>query len=208
MAGPEAALLNGLYDQRGELPGLSERPVSIPPMTDDQRLPSADEQARLWDLIEAAWAPLEEEVNRARRALASRVPDEDGDAALITVIDEALDDFLRNLTERSRELPAAELTALDRVLERRLHDIDRADVHAVTDGSDDGFLYARGFIVALGPDYYAAVAGDPSMAVLDAECETMCYFFAHLHHERFGHFPQTGSGITRESCSNPAGWPE
>jgi hypothetical protein len=34
------------------------------------------------------------------------------------------------------------------VLERTLYDIDRADIQAVTDGSDDGFLYARGFVVA------------------------------------------------------------
>ncbi|MEU7905027.1 hypothetical protein [Actinoplanes sp. NPDC049118] len=47
---------------------------------------------------------------------------------------------------------------------------------------------------------------DPAMAVMDAECETMCYFFAHLHDERFGGYPDTGSGISRESCRNPDGW--
>jgi len=41
--------------------------------------------------------------------------------------------------------------------------------------------------------------------LLNAECEAMCYFFAHLHHERFGEFPETDSGISRETCSNPAG---
>jgi hypothetical protein len=34
----------------------------------------------------------------------------------------------------------------------------------------------------------------------------MCYFFAHLYRERFGEFPETGSGISRGSCSNVAGW--
>lgn len=91
-------------------------------------------------------------------------------------------------------------------VERRLYDIDRADIQAVTGGSDDGFLYARGFVVALGRDFYAAVAEDPKKAVPDAECEKMCYFFAHLHNERYGTFPDTGSKISRESCSNPAGW--
>ena len=33
----------------------------------------------------------------------------------------------------------------------------------------------------------------------------MCYFFARLHKERFGGWPETGSGISRESCINPAG---
>jgi hypothetical protein len=38
------------------------------------------------------------------------------------------------------------------------------------------------------------------------QCEEMCYFFAHLYRERFGKFPETGSGISRESCSNATGW--
>jgi NAD-dependent dihydropyrimidine dehydrogenase PreA subunit len=121
-------------------------------------------------------------------------------------MDKAFEEFMRNLTERSRGLSAAELTELDRVVERKLYDIDREDIQAVTDGSDDGFLYARGFIVALGADYYDAVVRDPEMAVLDADCEQMCYFFAHLHNERFGDYPETGSGISRESCTNNAGW--
>jgi len=45
-------------------------------------------------------------------------------------------------------------------------------------------------------DFYEAVADDPQVAVLDAECEGMCYFFAHLYRERFGEFPVTGSGIS------------
>ncbi|MFG2053330.1 hypothetical protein ACGFI9_04785 [Micromonospora sp. NPDC048930] len=44
------------------------------------------------------------------------------------------------------------------------------------------------------------------MAVVDAECEAMCYFFAHLHNGRFGGYPDTGSGISRESGRNPGGW--
>ena|SRR6266568_983875 len=64
----------------------------------------------------------------------------------------------------------------------------------------------RGFIVAMGRDFYDAVVSDPEMAVLDAECEGMCYFFAHLHRERFGEFPERGYGISRGSCSNAIGW--
>jgi hypothetical protein len=77
----------------------------------------------------------------------------------------------------------------------------------VTDGSDDGFLYARGFIVALGRTSMRRWVADPRMAVLDAEWEEMCYFFARLHDERFGGFPDTGSGISRESGFSPLGWP-
>jgi hypothetical protein len=50
------------------------------------------------------------------------------------------------------------------------------------------------------------MADDPEMGVPFAECEEMCYFFAHLSREQFGHFPGTGSGISRESGSNLTGW--
>ena len=167
------------------------------------RLPTAEDEARFWALVEAAWAPCSAGANRVRRALAARVPGLDAD---LSAVDGALPAFLGILADQCRTLPGDELTSLDRVLERKLYDIDRADIQAVTDGSDDGFLYARGFIVAMGRNFYDAVASDPQVAVRDAECEEMCYFFAHLYRERFGEFPDTGSGIYRESCSNTTGW--
>jgi hypothetical protein len=164
-------------------------------------LPAAADEARFWDLVEAAWAALGDEPARLRRELLAPPPGADPYA-----VDAWLDPFLKNLTAACADLSAEELTALDRVVERKLHDIDREDIHEFTDGSDDGFLYARGQIVALGKAYYEAVSADPRLAVMDAECEAMCYFFAHLHNDHFGTWPTTGSGISRESASNPAGW--
>jgi Protein of unknown function (DUF4240) len=175
----------------------------MPVDVNERRLPSAEDDARFWALVEAVWAQCNAEANRVRRALAVRAPGLNTD---ILAVEGALPVFLGTLTDQCRDLPGGELTSFDRVLERKLYDIDRADIQAVTDGSDDGFLYARGFIVAMGRDFYDAVASDPEMAVLGADCEEMCYFFAHLYRERFGEFPETGSGISRESCSNPAGW--
>lgn len=166
-------------------------------------MPSAADEARFWDLVESAWDRLGPEPALLRRQLAHRA-DEDTDPY---AIDAWLAPFLDGLREVSQGLSKQELADLDRVVERKLYDIDRADIQEVTDGSDDGFLYCRGFIVALGRDFYAAVRADPAVAVPDAECEGMCYFFAHLHDERFGGWPDTGSGISRESTSNPAGWP-
>jgi hypothetical protein len=175
----------------------------MPAHMNELRLPSAEDEARFWALMEAAWAQCSAEANRVRRALVARTPGRDAD---LFAIDDALPVFLGALADQCCSLPGGELTSLDRVLERKLYDIDRADIQAVTDGSDDGFLYARGFIVAMGRDFYDAVAGDPQVAVLEAECEQMCYFFAHRYRECFGKFPETGSGISRGSCSNAAGW--
>jgi len=96
-------------------------------------------------------------------------------------VEGALPVFLGALLHQRSGLLSGELASLDRVLERRLYSIDRADIQAVTDGSDDGFLYARGFIVAMGRDFYDAVACNPHLAVMDAEFEEMCYFFAHMY---------------------------
>ncbi|MFD3746723.1 DUF4240 domain-containing protein [Nocardia sp. NPDC058633] len=149
--------------------------------------------ARFWNLIASAWAATGTEPAAALRSTEG-------------ALDAHLDAFLAQLSTLSADFTSAELTALDRVAERALYDIDRAELQAITGGSDDGFLYARGFIVAMGRDYYDAVDADPRAASTDADCQRMCYFFAHLHNERFGEFPKTGSGISRESASNPAGW--
>ena len=170
-----------------------------------QPVVTAGDEARLWELVDAAWAPLGIEVNQVRRELASRPAG--GQVEGLPVLKGTREAFMDSLTSRARELTAEELTALDRVVERKLYDIDSADLHAVTGGSDDGFLYARGFVVAMGREFYYAVAADVQMAVPWAELEEMCYFFAHLYCERYGSFPDTGSSISRESCSNPAGWP-
>ncbi|WP_245828544.1 DUF4240 domain-containing protein [Micromonospora avicenniae] len=169
-------------------------------------MPTAADEAQLWALIESAWALLGPEPAALRRALLDRAPDAEDHE--LYAIDAWLDRFLANLHDLSADLSSPELTDLDRVVERKLYDIDRADIHEVTDGSDDGFLYARGFIVALGEQFHEAVKADPTVALLDAECESMCYFFAHLHEERFGSWPETGSGISRESVNNKAGWPD
>jgi hypothetical protein len=165
--------------------------------------PVRGDEARLWSLLEVAWARLGPDVGQARQDLVVRPG---GTPAGTAVLTGALPGFLDALRGLCQELPADELVALDRVVERKLWEIDRADVHAMIGGSDDGFLYARGFTVAMGREFHGCVAGDPRMGVPRAECEEMCYFFAHLHHERFGAFPDTGSGISRESGQNVAGW--
>jgi len=202
------------------------RPPNVQPMSNTTHpepiLPTPDEEERLWALIEQAWSGADESVNAARHALATRPPvpsaaetgaddhDDHDDllgGQLMATIDAAGDAFIQRLRDLAAELSSPELTALDRVVERKLYDLDREEVHDVTDGSDDGFLYARGFILAVGRDYHAAVDADPRLAVLDADFEAMCYLFAHIHEKKFGAWPETGSGISRETCGNPAGWP-
>jgi hypothetical protein len=169
-------------------------------------MPSEDDEQRFWSLLERAWEMVGPQPQVLRHRLADRHASRDDFD--LDEIDQWLPSFLDKLTTLCSDLPAEQLSDLDRVLEHKLYDLDRSDIHDVTDGSDDGFLYCCGFIVAMGREFYTAVLTDPAVAILDAECGQMCYFFDTLHHRRFGNHTQIGSGISRESVSNPAGWPD
>ena len=56
--------------------GISSVPQHhlMPADANDQRLPSAEDEAHFWALVEAAWAQCSAEANRVRRALAARAP--------------------------------------------------------------------------------------------------------------------------------------
>lgn len=169
------------------------------------RLPSPSDEDRFWSMIESAWDSLGPEPAAIRHRLLHRDllhRDEDG----LYALDPWLQPFLERLEALSAGLSSIELTDLDRVLERKLFDIDREDIQQVTDGSDDGFLYARGYIVASGRAFYEAVKADPRVAIPDAELESMCYFFDRLHRDKFDTFTETDSGISRESGRNESGW--
>jgi hypothetical protein len=159
------------------------------------------DENRFWAMIEAAWGAAGGKA-KPRQRLAEGKLSAGRAYALQEVLEEEVAPALR---EQLDALPADQLLAFDRILERKLYDLDRADIHERTDGSDDGFLYCRGFIVGMGRAYYEAVRADPDRAVVDAECEQMCYLSWHLYREKFGVVPP--SGISRESFGNPAGWP-
>jgi len=81
-----------------------------------------------------------------------------GSRADVSVVAGALRAFLDILAGHCRDLPADALTSLDRVVERKLWEIDRADVQAVTGGSD-------GDVRSGSVKRAAAAIGEGSMAV-------------------------------------------
>ena len=158
------------------------------------------DENRFWAMIEAAWGAAGGKAKSSQQLAEGKLSE--GQAhALQEVLEEEVTPALRGQLDT---LSADELLAFDRALERKLYDIDRADIYERTDGSDDGSLYCRGFIVGMGRAYYEAVRANPDRAVTDAECEQMCYLSWHLHHDKFGEVPP--SGISRETQSNVEGW--
>lgn len=162
------------------------------------------DEAKFWSMIETAWkaAGKDGKAKTRRKLVQGKLSDDEAEE----LVDAVEEDVIPALDDQLQELSAADLLAFDRILEKKLYDIDRAEIQEHTDGSDDGFLYARGFIVAAGRGYYDAVNAKPSIAMVDLECEEMCYISWHIHNEKFGEVPK--SGISRETCSNKAGWAE
>src|SRR5262249_29693965 len=157
------------------------------------------DEARFWSLIERASPTTHEATVLRQMAFSGELDDSDERYA----VQKQLFD---NLTTALDQLDADDLLTFDRILERKLYDIDRADIHEYTDGSDDGFLYCRGFIVSMGRDYYETVQTDPARAVMDVEFEELCYHSYWLYEQKYG--PMPPSEISRETGSNPKQWTE
>jgi hypothetical protein len=159
------------------------------------------DEERFWSMIESAWKVVGGKSAARKKLAEGKLSDEKAEELM-----ESLEEVIPALREELDKLSSAELLAFDRILERKLYDIDRAEIQEHTDGSDDGFLYARGFIVAAGRGYYDAVNAKPAVAMMDLECEEICYVSFHIYEDKFGEMPP--SDISRESCRNKARWPE
>lgn len=150
-------------------------------------------EERFWAMIEDAWQGVDSSVEARRKLARGALPEEE----VPELASQSSTDMVPALQAALEALPENELLQFDRILERKLYDIDRDDIHEYTDGSDDGFLYCRAFIVAAGKDYYYAVSKDPSRAIMDTECEDLCYLSVRVYQTRFGEMPD--SGISRET---------
>lgn len=82
-----------------------------------------------------------------------------------------------------------DLLAFDVQLHDILSRLDRRDIHAVTGGSEDGFLYIRLWIVSRGRAYVESVLSAPKNALHDTddeENEDFMYAASEAYQEQFG----------------------
>lgn len=168
---------------------------------------------QFWTSIDDAWAAAAEtlpeserpSVASARATLCSPSASSEDRLAAVSALDKAEPAFLASVREFLSTLSQADLGQWDEHCAQALYAIDTQRIHDVLDGSDDGFLYTRGFVVAQGKKYYELVKSDPeTYGVEDAECESFCYIGAHVYNDKFGDWP--GASVSRESCSNAEGW--
>jgi hypothetical protein len=160
-------------------------------------------EQKFWQLIEDAWESLPLLNDLRQEALHTN------DTSLFEGLSFGLDDEVTEaIEERLHTLEKEELTKFIHIFEEKLHQIDREEIHAHTDGSDDGFLYCRGFIVGMGETYYTMVDQNPAKATMDAEAESVCFIGYQVYKDKFGEDFERNSIHSTESGSNPRGWRE
>lgn len=159
-------------------------------------------EQRFWEIIETAWESLPLLNELRQEAMQTNEPSlfEGLSFGLNDEVTEEIEKHLENLSEQ-------ELTGFNRIMEEKLYTIDREDIHKYTDGSDDGFLYCRGFIVGMGGQYYNAVNDNPATATMDAEAESVCFVGYEVYKKKFNKEFKRYSTYNIESCSNAKGWP-
>jgi hypothetical protein len=157
---------------------------------------------QFWELIDLAWKDSPDQDEIRKQALKTNDPE------LLQEAGSALwEPIMTNYKHRLQQLDKGELTSFIHILEERLYHIDRQDIHKYTDGSDDGFLYCRCFIVGMGREYYTMVDSNPSKATMDIEAELWGFSAYEVYEEKFDEEFERYSVHSIESCSNVKGWP-
>ncbi|MEA5428893.1 DUF4240 domain-containing protein [Arcicella lustrica] len=154
-----------------------------------------------WEIIESSWADSPSLNKKRAKALISN------DEELLAELSEELSEtILENYDKRLLKLSKEDLTAFIHILEEKLYNIDREDIHEYTDGSDDGFLYCRCFILGMGKEYYDMIDKEPSKATMDLEAELFGFSAYQQYEEKFGEEFERNSIHCIETCSNGNGW--
>ncbi|MCK7556735.1 DUF4240 domain-containing protein [Chitinophaga sedimenti] len=159
------------------------------------------DQKQFWQVIESAW-----DEHPEAKALRTKALEENDVEDIITLGDEVADNIADALTEKLYELEKEELEGFILNMEERLHHIDRRDIRARTDGSDDGFLYCRCFIVGMGEAYYNKADKDPEILYSDVEAEGIGFLAYGVYADRYDMDFERNSQHNIASGSNKAGW--
>ncbi|MWW23327.1 DUF4240 domain-containing protein [Algibacter lectus] len=158
-------------------------------------------EEKFWKIIEKSWQDSPE--LKKKRDEANN--DENSLEQLSYQLEE---DITENYIKRLSKLKKEELTKFIHILEERMYHIDRKEIHTYTDGSDDGFLYCRCFILGMGKSYYELIDKTPSKAKFDLEAEGFGFSAYQVYEELFNEEFDRYSKHSMESCSNSEGWIE
>ena len=157
---------------------------------------------QFWNIIEDTWKDVPALYEMRNSAI------QENDEELIEAANSEIQDgvFMENLEGRLANLDKADLADYIRHLEERMYHLDRKEIQKYTDGSDDGFLYCRCFIVAMGEAYYNMIDKDPSKAAMDMEAEGFGFIAYGIYEDKFDEDFDRYKFHSMESGSNAAQW--
>ena len=158
-------------------------------------------EEKFWQIIEKAWSKVS--TLHIIRAIAVKMNDKE----LLGELSEALSEqIIPHFRLELDKLDKKKLASFIHILEAKLYQIDRQEVHQYTDGSDDGFLYSRCFILGMGEAYYNMIDKNPKKATMDLEAESFGFAAYEVYEEKFGQEFNRSSVHSIESCSNEEKW--
>jgi len=160
-------------------------------------------QDAFWEIIEKSW--LDSSKLHQQREEAVKNNNEES----LEQLSYKLEDIItNNYVNRLSKLSKNELTNFIHILEERIYNIDRKEIHTHTGGSDDGFLYGRCFIVGMGKNYYDMIDKTPSKAKFDLDAEGFGFSAYQVYEDLFEEEFDRNSTHCIESCFNENGWKE
>lgn len=156
---------------------------------------------KFWPIIDATWRKVPS--LDIIRAITVKTNDKD----LLPELSNAMEaQILPHYKETLSKLDKATLTNFILFQEKKLYQLDRQEIHQHTDGSDDGFLYSRCFILGMGETYYNMIDKNPKKATMDLEAERFGFEAYQVYEEKFGEAFNRNSVHSIESCSNEEKW--
>jgi Protein of unknown function (DUF4240) len=163
----------------------------------------------MWQMIELAWAKAEASYTEGAYGAPK------GDASLRAAVlagtpddyDVAMRPFCRALYDLLADVVTKDgLLSFARAFETKLFELDREDLAAHIGLGDDGFLDARGFVVAMGEDYFQRVMRHRRAALPGASVEQAYVAITRAYETRCRE-PYPGFGIPVTTGSNLYRWP-
>ncbi|MEA5257559.1 DUF4240 domain-containing protein [Arcicella aquatica] len=158
-------------------------------------------QEIFWEIIESSWADSPNLYKKRADVLKNN--DEEIIRELCIELENTILEYYQ---KRLLVLDKEAFTKYIHILEERLYNIDRQDIHEYTDGSDDGFLYSRCFVIGMGQQYYNMIDNNPSKATMDLDAELFGFSAYKVYEEKFGEEFERNSIYCIETCSNGKGW--
>ncbi|UZR96880.1 DUF4240 domain-containing protein [Chondrinema litorale] len=158
---------------------------------------------KFWDLIEDAWnsAPEFKEKRLDQLKEDEYWVNELGVEIEKVISDKVFPKLKLVLVKFSKE----ESFEFNRILERLLYNLDREEVHRYLEGGNDGFLYAMGFVVAMGREYYYLINQFPEKGA-PLVSEEFAYMTRALYHQLYDDENRGIFEVDRETGSNVNGW--